>query len=253
MLEKTNLRISLFLTVFLTVLSLNSTGQGIPLSNKTLLLNAGKKALSDTIIKRTQIEYPFIIGRNHNQIFDKASHPYFNENEWQKGSLVFNGITYTAEILKYDIETDNLIYLLVANNSLVNVIALDENAITEFNLSNKTFRYFKNIKNERGKGVKDGYYEVAFDGKLKFLNRREKKQTISNNYLKYDNASVSMYLLQGDKLVAINSMSKLTNQLSGQYRDAVKRYVKANHFKISKTKYASASYVLEFYENFKEQ
>jgi hypothetical protein len=247
------IRIRFIIPLFIFFSGLTVSGQMISKTSPIALFDVAQQTLSDTIKKRTAVDYPFIIGREHQQVFDKASHPYLNENEWQKGSLVYNGTAYSADVLKYDIETDNLIYLLVANNSAVNVIALDENAITEFNLSNKTYRFFRNIKSERGKSIKAGYYEVVYDGKLKFLIRREKKQIISNNYIKYDNASINMYLLQDDQLTLIHNMSQLMNQLLEPYQEAVRRYKKENHLRISKSNYLAASKVLQFYEKLMEQ
>lgn len=247
------LRIRILIAIMICFLYLNVSGQEISPDRKKERFEVAQQALLDTINNRSIIDFPFVIGREHRQIFNKESHPYFSENEWQKGSLVYNGTTYAVEGLKYDIETDHLIYLHVANNTSVNVMALDENAITEFELFGKTFRYFKYLKNERGKRVKDGYSEVVFDGKLKFLIRWEKKQIISNNAMGYNNASCNMYLLQDDKLILIQNMSQLINQLEVPYRDAVKRYKKENHLKISKTKYMAASDVLHFYENLMEQ
>lgn len=96
------------------------------------------------------------------------------ENEWNKGTFVFKGQQYSAENLKYDVDTDKLIYLSYSSDFQMNCIALDQNFVSEFSIQNATFRYFDNLVTQRGVNLRKGYYEVVYDGKLKFLSRKIK-------------------------------------------------------------------------------
>jgi hypothetical protein len=207
---------------------------------KSQFLSTSKQAFEDTVTNRTKTDFPFIIGRFHKPVNNNFRHPYFNENKWISGSLVYDGRIYKAGNLKYDIEKDKLIYLMYTQDFAMNTIALDENFITEFCLLDITFKYFTNRVIE---GIKDGYYEVVFDGKLKFLVRIKKSEPFGD---KPYNVSAEMFLVKEGQIIRIKSLGKLINQLKDKKKE-VKRFVKDNNLKVSQSDYSSASKVLTFY------
>jgi hypothetical protein len=241
----TNRVIGSFLLLFA---ALNSYSQNIPLCIKKEFLNINKQILRDTVNKLTVIEYPFVVGRYHRPVANKVIHPYFKNNEWVNGTIVFKGRNYEAEGLKFDIENDKLIYLMYTQDYMMNCIALDENFISGFSISNSTFKYYNWLKNNRGCRQKDGYYEVVFDGNLKFLVRWEKSLSISNisASIKY-NVTNEMFLLKNNKVKRVHSMTKLRRQLKDKKKD-IKKYVGDNNLKLNRSHYSSAAKVLKFYE-----
>lgn len=252
MLSRFFVRSSGFVIAMIFIFQLSSSGQNPPESTKRIYFNAGKQALQDTVARRTQIEFPFITGRKEIAGTDTVNHPYYS-NQWQRGTLIYNGQSYQTESLKYNIETDKLI-LMHLSPLMVNGIALDEHFIQEFSFSNKTFRYYHNLQTAKGRKLKDGYYEVVFDGRLKFLIKWEKAQTTREGSVSLIyNTSEFMYLLKENKLIGINSMSGLIHQLDKSRRDELKQFIRDNLLKISSSNYTSASTLLSFYENLKEQ
>lgn len=241
--------------LFFFIFSLSNSnlwGQEISLDNKLHLFNIGKQALNDTIEEHSSVDLPFIVGLHHNPIADKDNHPYFGENEWGNGALVFDGKIYEAQSLKYDIETDHLIYYMLSPSSYTMIcVALERNFISEFNLFNKTFRCFYNLKTENGKHLDDGYYEVVYDGDLKFVIRWEKERTVSESYnhLRYGNPSIRMFLLDGATAVPIKRMATLVKFLDGEKKERLKVLIKEKHLKINRGNYQAASDVLQYYEN----
>jgi len=234
-----------FITIILFIaVSLNLDAQNTPFLVRNQYFNSQKQNLKDTIDRRTGIEYPFVIGYNYNQVTNSESnHPYFKENKWTKGSLVYQGLHYTAEGLKYDIETDKLIYLMYDKDNTMNGIALDENFIREFSVLNSTFRYYYDLKNDTGRKLKAGYYEVVYDGKLKFLVRSMKSKTM-NDFSSF----TDLFLLKDGTMIDINNTGKLIRQLKDKEK-RVTEFVKANLLKLNKSDYSSASKILKFYEN----
>ena len=234
-----------FITLILFIaLSLNLDAQNIPLLVRNQYFNHQKQNLKDTIDRRTGIEFPFVIGYNYNQVTNSESnHPYFKENKWAKGSLVYQGLYYSVEGLKYDIEIDKLIYLMYDKENTMNGVALDENFIREFSVLNSTFRYYYDLKNDTGRKLKAGYYEVVYDGKLKFLVRSRKSKTMN------DFSSITdLFLLKDGIMIDINNTGKLIRQLKDKEK-RVKEFVKDNLLKLNKSDYSSASKILKFYEN----
>ena len=234
-----------FITIILFIaVSLNLDAQNTPFPVRNQYFNSQKQNLKDTIDRRTGIEYPFVIGYNYNQVTNSESnHPYFKENKWAKGSLVYQGLYYSVEGLKYDIEIDKLIYLMYDKDNTMNGVALDENFIREFSILNSTFRYYKNLKNDKGRKLKTGYYEVVYDGKLKFLVRSEKSKTM-NDF----SSSTDLFLLKDGTMIGISSMSKLVRELKNKEK-TIKEFIKNNSLTLNKSDYSSASKVLKFYEN----
>jgi hypothetical protein len=229
------------LTVFLLFgLEVDIYSQNLTPGIKSQFLNNSKQALEDTVNKRTEADFPFIIGRSHKPVTNKISHPYFNENKWISGSLVYDGRIYKAANLKYDIEKDKLIYLMYTQDFVMNTIALDENFIPEFCLLDITFKYYTN---KYVGAIKPGYYEVVFDGKLKFLVHLKKSEPLGD---KPYSVSAEMFLLKDNQMIRIKSLEKLINQLKDKKQD-VKNFVRDNNLTLSQSDYSSASKVLTFY------
>jgi len=240
----TSLRTFLITLILLITVRLNSDAQNMPLSVKNIFFEKQKQNLKDTISKRIGAESPFIVGYNYNPVTNSESnHPYFKENKWTKGSLVYQGLVYNLEGFKYDIEIDKLIYLSYGHDNTMNGVALDENFIGEFSILNSTFRYYRNLKNEAGRKLKTGYYEVVYDGKLKFLVRSEKSKTM-NDY----SSLTDLFLLKNETLIGISSMRKLVSELKDKEK-TIKEFIKNNSLTLNKSDYSSASRVLKFYEN----
>jgi hypothetical protein len=235
------LYITFLLSAFLLfVVKVDLYPQNLTPGIKSQFLNNSKQALEDTVNKRTKADYPFIIGRFHQPITNNFRHPYYNENKWISGSLVYDGRIYKAENLKYDIEKDKLIYLMYTQDFEMNTIALDENFIPEFCLLDVTFKYFTN--KDVG-GIKEGYYEVVFDRELKFLVRLKKTESFGDNPY---NVSAEMFLLKDGQMIHITSLVKLISQLKDKKKE-VKRFVRDNNLTLSQSEYLSASKVLTFY------
>jgi len=237
--------LSFLITIILLIVVLfNSDAQNIAFIVRNQFFNKQKQILKDTISRRTSIESPFVIGYNYFPVTNSESnHPYFKENKWAKGSLLYQGVLYSVERLKYDIEIDRLIYLMYGKDNTMNCVALDENFILEFSILNSTFRYYNGLKNSTGRKLKAGYYEVVYDGKLKFLVRSEKSETM-NDF----SSTTDLFLLQDATMIEISSMGNLIRQLKHKEK-TVKEFVKDNSLKLNKSDYISASRILRFYEN----
>lgn len=240
-----NIQIASLLTSFLLIgfTCQNLHSQNISV-DKNRLFDNQRNIWEDSIHKKIVVDYPFIIGRNHTPIANNDIHPYFSENKWLNGTLEFNGVTYKLTSLKYDIENDKLIILLINNQeNTSSSIALDENFILNFSLSNISFRYYSNLYTESGKKLKAGYYEIVYDGKLKFLVRKEKTKSLTEYKV-----STNMFLLKDGKPISINSLGKIASILNDK-TDEIKKFIRDNSLKLDNSDYISVFKVLQFYEN----
>jgi len=234
----------LFGCLFTCFISQNLQSQNTSVTDKNIFFNNQKYIWDDSLHKKVTVDYPFIIGRNHTPIVNIDIHPYFNENKWLVGSLVFNGVNYKFSSLKYDIENDKLIILLINNyENTSNCIELDENFIQDFTLSKTSFRYYSDLNTESGKKLKTGYYEIVYDGKLKFLVHKEKTKGLTEYKV-----STNMFLLKDGKPISINSLGKIASILNDR-TDEIKKFIKDNSLKLSNSDYISVFKILQFYEN----
>jgi len=242
--------IRLLICLCLLNISAYSYSQHLPSDMKKDFLNESRRRLNDTIDKRTATEYPFVIGKLYKPVLDKYQHPYYNSNEWVNGTIVFKSKTYEAERLKFDIEKDELIYLLYSNTDLKSYhIALDYNFIAGFSILNTSFKFFDDLKNMFGLGMRKGYYEVVYDGELKFLVSRIKSQSISDNssQIVY-NETIRMYLLKKGKALQVRSKTGLLHLIKDKKKE-VKTFIKSNNLKLNRFDYSSANKILSYYEN----
>lgn len=230
----------------------NSYSQNISYREKTQILNNQRQQQEDSVRKLTETEDAFIIGRLHTPNANDVNHPYYKENKWVKGSLVYNAISYPVNNIKYDIENDKLVYLKYSQDYSMISIALDEHFIPQFSFSNTAFRYFTGLKNRSGIRLKDGYYEVVYDGKLKFLIRWEKAQVFDENAasMKYK-TSTDMFLLKNGKMIRVRSLAKLKRQLKDQ-KKLIRRFTRSNYLRLNESDYSSAAKVLNYYESLRK-
>ncbi|MBN2613300.1 MAG: hypothetical protein JXB00_17235 [Bacteroidales bacterium] len=227
--------------------------QTLSFGEKQEFYAVSKQALTDTAINHTTSDYQFVVGKSHKPVTSRINHPYFQNNEWVNGSLVFLGSTYKADGLKYNIEHDRLIYFQHDDKLTTNFISLDHNFIREFRILNSTFRYYSELKNKLGSKQKQGYYQVAYDGNFKILLRWEKSLSVNNASEKvvYDTLK-RMYLLKNNKLIAVKNTLSLINQLKDK-KSEIKTFLHHNKHKFNRLDESKASAILDFYENLPEK
>lgn len=242
------LKKGLFITTLLLILGESGYSQNISLKEKQALLNHYKAAVEDTIDKRIEVERPFVLGRM--QVFHGTSvhHPYFSDYRPVHGSLVFKNKLYEADALLYDIHNDKLVYRYYSSNFDINSIALDENFVLGFSIHNSTFRYYKGLTTKSGKKLKDGYYEVMYDGKQKLLVRWEKTKSIDVHEAYEYSVSRRMYMLSDGLAVSIRNKWQLMNQFADKKRE-VKKFIRENHILLELWNGSSLTEVFEYYES----
>lgn len=242
------LKRKLLLSTLLLSLGLFSFSQNIPLEQKQALLNHYKTAVKDTIDRRIEVDRPFVLGRM--QAFHGTSihHPYLSDYRPVNGALLFKSKWYTADALLYDIHNDKLVYRYYSSHLDINNIALDENFVLGFTLHNSTFRYYKGLTTKWGRKLKDGYYEIAYDGKQKLLIRWEKSKSIDLHETYKYSVSRRVYILSDGLAVRIRNKWQLLNKFADKKRE-VKKYIKENQILLDIRDGSSATEVFKYYES----
>jgi hypothetical protein len=238
----------LLFTTLLFILGESGYSQNIPLKEKQALLNNYKTAVEDTINKRIEIDRPFVLGRMHNFNGTSIHHPYFTDYRPVIGSLIFKNKSYEADALLYDIYMDKLVYRYYSSNLDINSISLDENFVLGFTIHNSTFRYFKDLTTKSGRKLKDGYYEMVYDGKQKLLVRWEKNKSFDMYVSHKFSVSRRMYMLNDGQVVSIKNKWQLMNHFADKKRE-VKKFIKKKHILLELKNGSSVTEVFEYYES----
>jgi hypothetical protein len=203
----------------------------------------------DAVLQQTKVQFPFVVGRLHVPVNNVFRHPYFHNNDWQNGSLIFNNNEFLVSNLKYDTENDKLIYLLTSVSHMMYGVSLDQSFVTEFDILDKKFRYCKKMKDIKGQEIDSGYYEVVYDGVFKFLVRSAKERVFDNEWPYYNfKESVDMYLIKTDNAIKIKNKRDLVKHLNEKKTD-VKRFIKDNGLVVRSSDYSSVSIILNYYEH----
>ncbi|MCW3784870.1 hypothetical protein [Plebeiibacterium sediminum] len=238
----------LIVTVAIHLLVTGSTdAQELSYTNKKEYFEYNKSALQDSL-KQFDIKLPFMIGKLHKSTGTQTRHPYY-DNDWTDGEITYNNQKFHVQNLRYDILDDKLIYLLSSTDYKIHSIALDENFIKEFNILNKTFRYYTNLTYKNGKKISDSYYEIVYDGTMKFMIHKSKYKAIVTDWPYYNYTTITeMYLMINSIVFPIKNKSDLLNQLTDKKKE-LKKFISTNHLIVNKNQYESTTQILEYYEN----
>lgn len=149
------------------MLSCLGCGLMVSAQNDTMHENSINAAYNRQIALTGDLYY----GREHTGYPQKLTGtPYYNSNDWQKGTVVFNGRLYEGVNLKYDLITDQLI-VLHPNNFFA--VTLFPEKVSSFTIGNDQFIY---VPANNAAGIKQpGFYLQLASGKLTILAKRSKR------------------------------------------------------------------------------
>lgn len=168
------MRLILITLIFITSL----TGFSQPVRQDTAFV-----ALADA--KEIQLYDDFIGGQSrlyngteyHDYLTKDEEHPYFGINDWSEGSIIYDDDLYKNVELFYDISRDQVITEHKLTGGKIEMIA---KKISKFTINNHPF---VRLDQDKEKVIKEGFYEVLYDGKVNVFARREKQmQDKTENY-----------------------------------------------------------------------
>lgn len=99
-------------------------------------------------------------------------HKFFKKSEFQIGSLVYDGQFYDQALLKYDLDTDDLL-LNIGYNYQYPTLILFKSKVEQFTIGNS---HFVQITHDTEKSKVKGFYEVLFEGNSLTLLKKNKKK-----------------------------------------------------------------------------
>lgn len=167
-------------------------------------------------------------------------------------SIITNTRRYNNLTLQYDTFLDEVIYTDTSRtiNFIFPQIALNKDIINGFNLYFKDdsliFRYFR-LPECTAKNLEEGFYEVAYEGKSKYIIKHESSFYVReglNNY-KY---SPKNFISSGETFYKIKSRKSLLS-LFGENSRRVKEYMHSSGIRIKKADKDQFISILKFYDS----
>jgi hypothetical protein len=183
-------------------------------------------------------EYSFLL---------KEGHPFFGEDRWRKGTVMYNGILYENVSLLYDEVLDMLV---MPDPLKVFKIILIPSEVGSFTIEDHSFVRLSDSLNPSQPG--NGFYEQLYKGHISLLKREKKtiQEDVSNpaeGIRRYIEVHVSYYLKRGNEYYSVNNKGSLLYALKDKNREA-KKFIRQNHLNVRKDKENALVKVVTWYD-----
>jgi hypothetical protein len=192
----------------------------------------------------------FISGREYRGYYFRSDHkPVLFFGRERTASLVYRGRTYQNLVLQYDTYLDELIYMDY-NNWDANQVALNNDNISRFDLYfDSDTLSFKYLSDELypSFNLDDGFYEMVYDGKCKYIIKHGSTHYMRNGVDDYDYKPIG-YVMIDDGFAKITSRKKFVN-LFGSKSKEIKQFIGNNRIRIGRADKYQIKNILRFYES----
>jgi hypothetical protein len=209
--------------------------------------------LKNLYLAKTGSPREYIDGKDYfPYYFRSGTTPLLRPEEGRTASLTIHGRTYDGLTLQYDTFSDELIYAddsLIYNNRVCKV-SLNKEYVSRFDLYFRSdtlhFRYFKR-ESDTTFSLPEGFYEVAYEMKTKFLIRH-----VSTNDLSPDKTESYIYkpvnyIQVSHGYAGIESRKQFVS-LFGDKSEEISRFLHQKHIRIKKAVKEQIRDVLKYYE-----
>ncbi|MCJ7820777.1 MAG: hypothetical protein MUP53_06210 [Bacteroidales bacterium] len=205
--------------------------------------------LDSLYIINTGVGKDFINGRDYiRYFFQSVDNPLLRSEEMRSASLISHGRKIRDIVLNYDTFTDQVILTdknLILNNKVCEV-ALNSDNISRFDIyfehDTLTFRYFGDRP-----GLKEGYYEVVYDGVCKYLIKHVSSFIILEGMDRYTYTPIG-YVLMADQVAQIGPKEQFL-RLFGKASAEIREFVHERKIRLRRADKKQIAEILRFYES----
>jgi hypothetical protein len=206
---------------------------------------ANLTAITDSLF---DFQSELINGRLYHPKGNNISHPYFLGNTWKQGKIWYSERIYDSVMLKYDICSDNLIYL-VRKTSNTFPVYLNRQEIKDFIISGHRFTYLNSFTRSDDAGMIPGYYEIAYNGKTGLIVRHVKTEAQNRFTLETEYSQETFFYLRIEgHYISIKNKTGFINSFT-DHQNEIRAYMKKINMRFSADNYERIIKVLEFYDN----
>ena len=227
------------------------TGLGLHGIAQTALINDTANRPAGTA---TAYYYKFI--NNQSRLYNGNEHvgysqritgfAYFGENNWQQGSVVYDGLLFKDVPMLYDLYKD--LVIVRHFNEYIKLSLINEK-VKEFTIGSHHFIRMvqDSITNPL---LKTGYYDVLHSGGIELLAHRTKfiEETVTDHLEQEFVEKNFYYIKKNGTFKAVKSYKGLLDILKEKSK-SVKRYLKKNNIRYRKDKEAAIVTAVTYYDS----
>jgi|GEM_PF-984482 len=257
-------KMKFLLPLFLLTVTFTLAGQNGNILNINSLNGSGKIDLSSLIDRQTKyikssysekIEAPkeFINGKEYESYYARSkSKPLLLPDKKRSASIFTRTRRYNNLTLQYDTFLDEAIYTDTSRtiNYSFPKIALNKDIVEGFNLyfedDSLIFRYFRLpdcVKNK----LKEGFYEVAYQGKSKYVIKHTSSFYVREGLNEYKYAPEN-YISTGDVFYRVKNKRSLL-KLFGEKSGEIKKYLHLSRIRIRQADKNQFVSIMKFYDS----
>jgi len=241
----------LFLLLFFAVTS-NSQGQNSNLKDKNS--SKGSVKMDDRSLTERQIDYiqktysaeietpkELINGKEYESYYTRSqSKPLLFADRKRTSTIITPSRRYTNLILQYDTFLDEVVYTDTSRtiNYRFPEIALNKNSLH--------FHYFRQPECTR-RNIKEGFYEVAYQGKSEYLIRHTSSYYVREGRNEYKYAPEN-YISVGDVFYRIKSKAGVLKLFADKSVE-VKKFLHINRIRIRQAGKNEFVSIVKFYDS----
>jgi hypothetical protein len=219
----------------------------------TAFLAASVNFAVDQYAKQLKGESPLHNGIEYGEYTSlQEEHPFFLNNDWMEGSIIYQNDYYNKVPLQFDISADKVITEHATSGAKIQLI---NSKITAFTINNH--RFIK-LQAKSGDTLKltPGFYEMLTEGPhLTLLTKRLKtlQRKVEANETRAEFEEVNRYYYsKNGRYYPVKSKKSALQPLTDR-RSQVKQYLKKNKIRFGVTRENALIEIAKFYNTIKNQ
>ncbi len=190
-------------------------------------------------------DYNLWNGKKYHKLHIKTiDHPFFNSDQFRKGSLLINGVRYEDVLINYDICNQHVILQYPGLSGGIEQIILTGEFIDEFTIDGKFFR--KLSFPETG----TRFFQIVDTDELSFYLYWEKDLVYNSTSLStaysFTSQSRKPYLLISGQLKSFISTSSLIDIFGKQFKKEIRSYIRQHQIYIREASEESLGMLIDY-------
>lgn len=188
------------------------------------------------LYKSATIYSPHLYNGQRYHIYDSRSkdHQFFQSEDWQTGSVYYDGQLYQNLPMLYDIFKG---FVIVRHPERSGLVQLQSERVRDFSILSN--RFIKIEKDEaKGIDIPTSFYQILYDGKTQVLARRvkERQEQIENNRVNVYFHEKNFFYIKKDGAYHIIRSKKAALSLFKDQKAALRKALRENKIKYRKAR-----------------
>jgi hypothetical protein len=169
--------------------------------------------------------------------------PFFNSDNWETGTVLYDSILYSNINLKYELVKDQVV---VRHPGDMNMILLFSPRIKSFTLGDKYFVY---INQDDRNMLHTGFYQLLYKGPISVFAKRVKiiSETITDMHLDQRFTETDRYYIEKEGVYYNVHNAKTILSLVKDHKKEIQQFLRRNKLKYKKDPELTLVKAAEFY------